>query len=167
MFKYASLYATAVALLLGYGVASAAEADCAAARCASQEAINAQCACDNPDFTNHGSYVRCVAHVVNTLARDGVIPTNCKGRIRRCAARSTCGKEGFVTCTVVLPGTCDVATGACLEGTLAEGLTACVTDADCIAGTRCSTKRSAENCPVDAIVSSGTCCADCVAPPAP
>jgi len=166
MMRFASFYAALATLLLSYGVAAAADADCAAARCVSQDAINAQCACDNADFTNHGSYVRCVAKVVNTLAREGSIPNNCKGRIRRCAAKSTCGKAGFVTCTVAVTGTCDVTAGTCLEGTLVGDLTACASDADCLVGTRCMIRSSADACPVDGVVGSGTCCADCL-PPAP
>ena len=130
--------------------------DCEADRCAVQNALNTNCPCDSPQFTNHGRYVSCVARTVNGLAKSGTIHTRCKGKVTRCAARSTCGKDA-VTCTTNIAGTCTA--GACTVGTLAPGLTACATDADCIAGTRCSIKRSADLCRGTA--GSGTCCANC------
>jgi hypothetical protein len=50
--------------------------------------------------SNHGAYVSCVAGVANQLS-SGTTPTlpkNCKGAVKKCAAHSTCGKPGFVTC---------------------------------------------------------------------
>jgi hypothetical protein len=139
-----------------------AQTDCEAARCAVQQALNESCPCDDARFTNHGRYVSCVARTVNKLSKDGVIPTNCKGKVKRCAARSTCGKAGAVACTINEPGTCDVTAGTCTVGTLASGLTVCATDADCIASSRCSVKRSTERCDAAGGISgSGTCCASC------
>lgn len=130
--------------------------DCEPARCAVQAALDQQCPCT--EATNHGRYVSCVARVVNRLARDGVIPRNCKGKIRRCAARSTCGKPDFVACHVPT-STCDLSAGTCTD----DATVACATDLDC--GSRCSIKR-AERCEARGGVegASGMCCADCVAP---
>ena len=50
--------------------------------------------------TNHGTYVRCVADVAKDRADNLLLPKNCKGKVKRCAAKSTCGKPGFVTCCV-------------------------------------------------------------------
>src|ERR1043166_6711119 len=73
------------------------------------------CSCDG----NHGRYVSCVARAVNDLVRNHGFPTNCKGAVTRCAARSTCGKkDGFVTCAVCSPGTCS-SLGFCDDGTTA------------------------------------------------
>jgi hypothetical protein len=51
---------------------------------------------------SHGRYVSCVARAVRDLAsgESPSLPTSCKGAVKRCAARSTCGKQarGFVTC---------------------------------------------------------------------
>src|SRR5262245_12086922 len=94
------------------GQAAAAPPDCEAARCAVQSDL-AECPCDlgvpggTAAATNHGHYVSCVAHAVNGLAKDKTIPNNCKGKIRRCAARSTCGKPGAVVCLIPRLGTCD------------------------------------------------------------
>ena len=45
--------------------------------------------------TSHGQYVSCVAHQVN---QNTSLPKECRGAAKKCAARSTCGKPGFVTC---------------------------------------------------------------------
>jgi hypothetical protein len=58
--------------------------------------IDAQCACD--EATNHGAYVRCVAHAVKASVKAGDVPKASSGAVKRCAAQSTCGKPGFVTC---------------------------------------------------------------------
>jgi len=147
----------AVLLALPVGSIWAASSDCEAARCAIQDALNQQCPCDAA--TNHGKYVSCVARLRNNLAKAGTIPINCKGAVQRCAARSTCGKPGFVTC--------QIPTDTCTSGTCAANPTVtCVTDFDC--GTRCKTKSSVDRCTAagGAVGTSSTCCADC-APPSP
>jgi hypothetical protein len=63
-------------------------ADVAAARLA--VATNCDCA----GSANHGSYVSCAAK----QARDTLVNKSCRGAVVKCAARSTCGKAGFVTC---------------------------------------------------------------------
>jgi len=57
------------------------------------------------DSGNHGGYVSCVANVANDLATAGTLPTTCKGAVKKCAAKSTCGKPGFVTCCLTNPNT--------------------------------------------------------------
>jgi hypothetical protein len=81
---------------------------------------------------SHGLYVRCVAHAVRDLASGETpsLPTSCKGAAKRCAARSTCGKQdrGFVTCyrTDASGNTrCSLKRGAALC-TAPEGGSACV-----------------------------------------
>ena len=56
--------------------------------------------CDCSDSTPHGQYVSCAAGIANARAsaEPQTLPTYCKGAVKRCAARSTCGKPGFVTC---------------------------------------------------------------------
>lgn len=153
-------FAMGVIALMGLVAPAVAQTDCEAARCAVQAALDTQCPCSAA--TNHGRHVSCVAHVVNQLSKSGTIPTNCKGKITRCAARSICGKSGFVTCQVPQLGTCDTTTGTCVENTALL----CTTDADCVLSTRCHTKHSATAC-TDAggVVGAGnSCCADCVVP---
>ena len=150
-----------LAVALGASAARAAD-DCEAARCAVQAAIDMECPCSAA--SNHGKHVSCVAHVVKRLST-GVaptVPTQCKGKITRCAARSICGKAGFVTCQIPVTGTCDTVSGTCVEN---AALT-CLTDADCVIGSKCKTKRSGDLCMMSGgTVGAGTtCCADCVVP---
>jgi hypothetical protein len=142
----------------------AQQVDCEAARCAAQDAINQQCPCDGA--TNHGRHVSCVAHVIKQLVDAGQIPVTCKGKVQHCAARSTCGKAGAVTCTRTFFGTCDTETQTCTDGSSATGT--CVSDSDCVVRTRCSTMRSEERCvAVGGVAGTGTCCAACEAPLVP
>jgi hypothetical protein len=126
---------------------------CEAARCSTQAAIDAACPCATA--TNHGRHVSCVAHVVKQLSKNGTVPTNCRGKIMRCAAKSTCGKALMVTCTP----TCNIApTGA---GTCVNDPTVpCTSNGDCGV---CHT-RSAGTCPPGTTEGSGTCCAACASP---
>jgi len=151
---------SAAAIVLVCGVLQAqAKEDCEPARCAAQVAITAQCpSCDAAD--NHGRYVSCVARVVKTLVANGTVPVSCKGKVVSCAARSTCGKPGFVRC-LFPTDTCvvDAATGL---GTCAATPTlACITDLDC--GAKCKTKSSGDRCTLGGgtVGGTGTCCAAC------
>src|SRR5881628_3362110 len=129
------LFSVALLLVLPGGVFAQAERpDCEAERCAAQAAISQQCPC--AEATNHGRFVSCVAHVVKEHVSPG-----CRGKAIRCAARSTCGKPGFVTCE--------------------RPSQTCAADFGC--GTRCSIKSSAERC-TDAggqVGASSSCCRAC------
>jgi hypothetical protein len=74
--------------------------------------------CECATAETHGAYVSCAAGVVNARVLAGSLRPQCKGSVRRCAARSTCGKPGFVAC--------------------------CRTRADGV--TKCSTKRDGLHC---------------------
>jgi hypothetical protein len=123
-----------------------------------RDRILGECPCTG----NHGQHVSCVAHKVKDAVDSGELDVNCKGRVVRCAARSTCGhKEGFVTCSTCAPGTCS--NGFCDDGT-----TGCADSSTCPAVlTRCSKKSDASHCFVSAsappgstaVVGSGSCCA--------
>ena len=63
---------------------------------AAREAANSTCSCATA--TNHGQYVKCVAGVAKSRVTAGTLPKSCKGAVVKCAAHSTCGKTGFVTC---------------------------------------------------------------------
>jgi hypothetical protein len=134
----------------------AAQIDCEPARCATQAAINAECSCAGAG--NHGQFVSCVVHVVKRLSDSGAVPDECRGKVARCAARSTCGKPGFVTCQLTRPGTCDLATATCVG----NPSVACTTDVAC-ATTRCKTSSSAERCTAagGVVGAATTCCATC------
>ena len=111
---------------------------------------------------NHGSYVSCVAHAVNALRSAGCLDKDARRSIKRCAARSTCGKpEGFVTC-------CKTTAGVCMEGFCEEGSTGseCMVDADCPGTTKCSIKRDASTCQAQGgVPGEGSCCNACSATP--
>jgi hypothetical protein len=122
-----------------------------------QAAIAQECTCETA--TNHGRYVSCVAHVVKRLSQQGLIPTNCKGKVTRCAARSTCGKLEFVTCQIPTD-VCDLTTGFCTK----DPTLACLTDLDC--GAKCKIKSSAERCTAKGgtVGTASNCCASCGSP---
>src|SRR5262245_53329408 len=64
--------------------------------------VAADCTCS--DTVPHGTYVACAAGIANARATAGTLPMSCKGAVKRCAARSTCGKPGAVTCCRTRPG---------------------------------------------------------------
>ena len=166
-----TMWTVAVALLLATSAPEARAADpneCEAVRCdANVGAELAKCPC--PDSRNHGQYVSCVARALNKLAKDGSIPKNCKGRIKRCAAKSICGKPEFVACAVpdevtecATPCTEDAAATCCADAT-----TACDPAVGCIVSTQCKIKKS-DRCDAipGAVATTATnCCADCPAAP--
>jgi hypothetical protein len=93
--------------------------------------------CDCAAAENHGQYVSCVARAVNDAALEN---RSCGGAVKKCAARSTCGKPGFVTC--------------------------CRTKAD--GTTKCSTKSNADRCKAPkggsaCVGSFASCCDACTA----
>jgi hypothetical protein len=116
-----------------------------------RDRVLAACPCTG----NHGQHVSCVARLVREAVASGELDRNCKGKVVRCAARSTCGKkEGFVTCTICVPGTCSE-TNLC-----DDGVTPCTDSAQCPQVVdRCSMKSSAERCEArGGIVGAGSCC---------
>ncbi len=123
-----------------------AEVDCEAARCTAAQRIS-NCPCDSE---NHGRYVSCVARAVRDLAHNDEIPRNCKGKIIRCAARSTCGKEGFSTCTP----TCNIVPPATSGTCVNDPTVTCTSNSDC---GRCHTRREG-TCPPGTTESKGSCC---------
>jgi len=166
MFRFFSTFVAAMALALVATGARAQDTEltCEDARCMFQQEVDTRCPCSGA--RNHGQYVKCVGKVIRELTAAHPEFKSCRGKLVRCAARSTCGKEGFVTCTrVVATGTCDTATGFCLDADIAT--TACTTNDDCVLATRCSTKRSAEQCIERGgfVGDSPTCCSNCIVTP--
>jgi hypothetical protein len=143
-----------IALFASPALAACNDPDAPAVR----DDILASCPCTG----NHGQHVSCVAHAVKDAVSSGLLDVNCKGKVVRCAARSTCGKkDGFVTCSVCDPGTCT-------NNLCDDGVTACTDSSECAAVLRrCSTKSDASKCVVPAsaapgatvVVGSGSCCA--------
>jgi hypothetical protein len=142
------LVAGAAVALLSSPVRVAAQ-DCDAERCAITE-----CSCEGA--ANHGDYVSCVANAAG-------VSEECRGAVVRCAARSTCGKDGAVACLKPKFGPCDKSSGTCRKNPAVS----CTTSRDCVSGPKCSIKRSAERCTDHGgtVSASPTCCAPCGAVP--
>src|SRR5262245_3489455 len=50
--------------------------------------------CDCAGATSRGEYVRCAAQQAESV----LLNRGCRGRVKKCASKSTCGKPGSVTC---------------------------------------------------------------------
>jgi hypothetical protein len=154
----------AAVLLVASGVPARAEDECETSRCAVQRTIDERCPC--AEATTHGAHVRCVAQVVKELAAAGMIPISCKGKITRCAARSTCGRRpGSVVCDVPrLGGVCAIGLGFCIHPDGSIRYThPCSADADCVLESRCRISASAERCTArgGTVATRTSCCAEC------
>lgn len=65
--------------------------------------VATECDCDGaPD---HRTYVACAARIAKQRATSGMLPPSCKGAVKRCARRSTCGRPGSVPCCIERKGT--------------------------------------------------------------
>ena len=104
---------------------------------AARQQASSTCSCATA--TNHGTYVQCVAGVADMLSSgtNPSLPKSCKGAVKKCAAHSTCGKPGTVTC--------------------------CLTTAK---GPKCKVKKDAAHCTAKQ-GTVGTCTSCCDACPAP
>ncbi|MEO6026866.1 MAG: hypothetical protein ABIR79_08390, partial [Candidatus Binatia bacterium] len=95
-------------VLLGSAGPALAQSACPAQGCPTDvgACLAESCPCTAPgngngaSWKNHGQYVKCVVHLRNDLRKAGCLDNDAKRTIARCAARSTCGKEGFVLCCV-------------------------------------------------------------------
>jgi hypothetical protein len=102
---------------------------------AARQQASSMCPCTG---TTHGAYVKCVVGVTKTLSSgtSPSLPKSCKGAVKKCAAHSTCGKSGAVTCCT-------------MKGN----------------GTECKIKKDATHCAKHGTVGGCTSCCDaCPAP---
>lgn len=80
--------------------------------------VEDECPCATA--ARHGQYVTCAGRVAKTRSDAGLLRKSCKQVVKRCAARSTCGNPGFVTCCRTKRGVtkCKIARDAelCREG---------------------------------------------------
>jgi hypothetical protein len=116
----------------------------AAAMTAARTLIASSCAC--AASTVHADYVRCARAVAAQLELAGLLRADCVPEVKRCAARSTCGRAGALTCCVTRNGVtrCRVkrdpsrcvapAGGSACAGSFASCCDACATGG-CVAGT--------------------------------
>ena len=154
------------------GVPAAALADCPTDVGA---ALAAACPCsadaNSQAWKNHGQYVKCVVHFRNDMRKQNCADKATLRTIARCAARSTCGKEGAILCcTYNLSNTCVPAsctsnpTAACCSN---DATVACATDTDCITASGPKVKRHPANCTDHGgfDVGTGSACSQCPIPP--
>jgi len=117
-----------------------------AAVAAARGQVEADCPC--PSFTKHGEYVKCAKTVANDRVDAMLLPKNCKGSVVKCAAKSTCGKPGFVTCC----------------RTNSKGKTKCSTKKD---ASKCKVPKGGSACVGTLPSCCDACTAGCVPPPTP
>jgi hypothetical protein len=87
--------ALAISLVMLSAQGSAAKCDPVADAADIAAAQAAAATCDCAAAENHGQHVSCVAQAVKAAA---LANPSCGAAAKKCAARSTCGKPGFVTC---------------------------------------------------------------------
>jgi hypothetical protein len=127
-------------------------------------ALEQCCPCDNARFRNHGQFVKCRVHAVNALRRADCLDRDARRSLKRCAARSTCGKPGFVTCCVEQAGQCKE--GSCVD----DPNTPCTSSEACPPHPKCRIKRDAATCEArGGVAGTGSCCdvEQCVSSPPP
>jgi hypothetical protein len=139
-------------LLLGVaGIASAKKcdpvnnSDDAESVANARDAADAACVCgDLTTFPTHGAYVSCAAGEINTTldGSDALHNRSCRGKAKKCYAKSTCSKEGFVTC----------------YKTNARGKTTCSVKPDC---DHCVAPKNGTAC----CGTNASCCDPCVPQP--
>ena len=66
------------------------------AAAATRAMAETQCPCATA--TSHREYVKCVASVAKSAVASGSLPKQCRRAVLMCAAQSTCGRPGFVSC---------------------------------------------------------------------
>jgi len=104
------------------------------------------CPCDDAQFSNHGRYVRCVAHAANALRRADCLDSAARRSIRKCAAKSTCSKpHDSVTCCFAFDGVCGDG-GFCAGEDEELPCTPETAATDCPARIRCTIKPDAQRC---------------------
>jgi len=119
-------------------------------------------------WKNHGQYVSCSVRYRNALRKSGCLTKEQKRTIARCAARSTCGKEGAVLCCIAELGTCtgDPAAGdmTAARSCSNDALVACDIDADCTK-TSAALSKDVDACiAAGGTVGQGSVCSGCLGP---
>ena len=135
--------------------------------CASDIGVALETCCPCDGFRNHGRYVRCRAHAINALRKADCLDRDARRTLKRCAARSTCGKpEGFVTCCLSRPGICGSA-GFCEPLADADPnapAIPCTINEQCPGVPKCKLLRGAEKCIAKGgSPGLGSCCGACTA----
>jgi hypothetical protein len=136
-------------------------------------ALAERCPCDGQHqldgsvvpHKNHGQYVRCVVQFRNALRKGGCLTRELHRTIARCAARSTCGKDGLVVCCLTDMARCDdpapgngTPEGVCGN----DDERACDVDADCVS-VRGRVARDEDSCVAagGTVAGAGSVCTAC------
>jgi hypothetical protein len=175
-------FALLVSLLVFGGASTAlAQSACPTDGCPADvgACLSESCPCSGPAvgngaaWKNHGQYVKCVVQLRNGLRKAGCLDADAKRTIAKCAAKSTCGKEGVVlccfydttaTCSDASPGDA-IAAGVCSN----DESKACDTATDCITVTGPKLAHDAESCTTrgGTSIGAGSVCGGCPALPPP
>jgi hypothetical protein len=98
--------ATLAAVVLVVAHAGAAGARCGAesadAVAAARAQVETECGCARA--ASHALYVHCAVGVARARVANGLLPKSCKRSVKRCAAKSVCGKRNAVTCCITRKG---------------------------------------------------------------
>ena len=126
--------------------ASSVQSACSSARCGAENApqvealrVDLQARCDCEGSAKHKDYVRCVRRQLRKAWDPQRLPKPCARAIRKCEARSTCGRgEAIVCCRERKAGhrpTIKASAARCRRGVVCEALSsvydACTTDGTC------------------------------------
>ena len=100
-------------LLLLAAAVLLATADAAAARCGDRPGesdalaearaqVDSVCGCAGT--RSHREFTACALRVARERVTAGTLPKRCRGAVKRCAAKSTCGRPNAVTCCITRKG---------------------------------------------------------------
>ena len=92
----ASVLFGSLGLAAGHARAAFAATCDAATLASARAAVVGKCDCTTA--TNHKDYVRCVLGALKDPVKKKTLSKECARAVHKCAAKSTCGTSGFVTC---------------------------------------------------------------------
>jgi hypothetical protein len=98
----ATLAATLLVVAHARGTAARCGAESADALAAARAQVETDCGCARA--ASHALYVHCAIGVARARVAGGLLPKSCKRSVKRCAARSVCGKRNAVTCCIKRKG---------------------------------------------------------------
>jgi hypothetical protein len=101
-FATATLAALVLVVAHAGGAAARCGAESADAVAAARAQVETECGCARA--ASHALYVHCALGVARTRAANGLLPKSCKRSVKRCAAKSVCGKRNAVTCCITRKG---------------------------------------------------------------
>jgi len=98
----ATLAAAVLVVAHARGAAARCGAESADAVAAARAQVETDCGCARA--ASHALYVQCALGVARARVANGLLPKSCKRSVKRCAAKSVCGKRNAVTCCITRKG---------------------------------------------------------------